>query len=246
MKKITLNKDWIDKIDADEGKNEPIRGSYFIGALFAGTLYFNHCFWIVRVPVACGRQRLEAFEILSNMPTEVKWLLARNKDEMSQYQTLFVDCIDYGYGISELTNNTGIDQYSQKLAKSADQQLRSCVTLLLEATPNPKSVESAQMAAEMFLKCFISLKIGLTEKQAKKIGHDLDVALSECLIIEPSSELNLVRSKLNCFPSINDRYEGIERPKREMWNAYRVTQFIASSFVRHFTDRDTQNSLFTR
>jgi len=246
MKKITLNNDWIDKIDADKGKNEPILGSDFIGALYAGTLYFNHCFWIIRVPLAFGRQRLEAFELLSNMPTQIKWLLAGNKDELSQYQALFVDCIDYGYGIDGLTNNTKIDQYSQKLVKSADQQLRSCVTLLLEETPNSKSVESAQMAAEMFLKCFISLKIGLTEKQARKINHHLDVALNECLIIEPSSELKLVRSKLNCFPSINDRYEGIERPKREMWNAYRVTQFIASSFVRHFTGRNTQNSLFTK
>ena len=180
------------------------------------------------------------------MPVQTKWLLAKNKDDRSQYQTLFVDCADYGYGISELIGNTKIDQYSQNLIKSADQQLRSCVTLLLEETPNSKSVESAQMATEMFLKCFISLKIGLTEKQARKIGHDLDVALDECLKIEPNFELSIVRSKLNCFPSISDRYEGIERPKREMWNAYRVTQFIASSFVRHFTGRNTQNSLFTR
>lgn len=246
MKKIILTDDWIKNIDTSDAKKEPFVGNPYVGALYVGTFYFEHFFWMVRIPVAFGRVRLDAFDSLTNMAPETKKLLALRGEEFSQFNTLWTDCVDYGFGVSELESKTRNDAFSLRLVRSGDQQLRSCVTLLLEENANPKSMESAHMAVEMFMKFFISLKGSLDEKQARKFGHNLEELLDKCLDIEPNSALGIVRPKLDCFPAISERYEGAERTKREMWNAYRVAQFVATTIIREFTGRNMRNSVFQK
>ncbi len=245
MEKIELDNDWLNQIDAEKAKKEYQQPYSTIGALYVGSYYYEHVFWAVRIPVFFGRVNLNPFDSLVDMPPEIKKALANNADKLKEFLSLFSECLDYGTGIDVLEGASSID-FVKNLFKAGDQQLRSCVTLLLEDRPNPRSRESARMASEMFLKGFIALKSGLTDQEARQISHNLDIALDICLSVDLTSNLGLIRGKLNCFPTIGERYEGTHPTKNEIWNAYRVSQFIASTITREHTGTNSATSFSKR
>ena len=136
--------------------------------------------------------------------------------------------------------------FSRQLFLSANSQLKATVTLLLEGTPNPKAMDSARMATEIFLKTFIAAHRGLTEQKAKQIGHDLKAALDECLEIRPQSEIGGLTSRITRFPAIGSRYEGMRYELVELWFAYGTAQFAGSALVRSLTDRNTRREIELR
>ena len=178
------------------------------------------------------------------MPDLIKTRLLNDQEEVTQYISLWADCVDYGLSIDDLIKDNGANVFAQELFRSGNQQLEGTISLLLEARPNSRAIESARMATEVFLKAYLASKSGLTETEARRrIGHDLKKALDDCLIVEPQSELQAIRHGLNCFPEIGDRYKGTERTPRELWQAYGVAQFTGTTVVRSLTGRDVRKTM---
>lgn len=219
-------------------------GSQYIGPMYVGSLYYDSCFWPIVIPVVAGRVKLDASKSLRTMPDSIKARLMRDRDSFINYAAIWADCADYGFGIEEVIKNNSIGAFGQELFRSGNQQLNATVTLLHEDIPNPKSMESARMATEMFLKANLAGKIGLTEKEAKdKIGHNIEKALDRCLAVDTQSELQVIRPGLSCFPEIGDRYKGTDKTASELWQAYQIAQFVGTTVVRAFTDRDVRKTL---
>lgn len=129
---------------------------------------------------------------------------------------------------------------SNNFMKSADHELRSAVSLLLERCPNPIALQSSRMSIEMFLKGFIKEKIGLSDSGAKNLGHNLIRCYENCLEIDPKTELRNIYSQLQEFPEISGRYDGNQYPEHKLWSAYKTAQFTGATIVRSFTNRDSR------
>jgi hypothetical protein len=222
-------------------------GSQHIGALYTGAFFYDTCFWPVLVPIVIGTVRLNASDSLTTMPETVKARLRRDRNKAIEYACVWADCVDYGCGIERLAGGSGARQFAGELCQSGDQQLNATVALLLGETPNPKAMESARMATEMFLKAFLASRAGLTEKDAKdKIGHSVQEALNRCLTVEPHSQLRVIRPQIGCFPDIGDRYKGTKKAPVQLWQAYAVAQFTSATVVRSATGRDIRKTMRVR
>ncbi|MBA2734372.1 MAG: hypothetical protein H0U54_16030 [Acidobacteria bacterium] len=219
-------------------------GSQYFGPMYMGSLFYDSCFWPIFIPVVCGEVKLDASNSLKTLPDSIKARLMKDKQEFMQYVAVWVDCIDYGFGIEELVENKNISTFGQELFRSGNQQLNATVSLLHEDNPNAKAMESARMATEMFLKAFLASKSGLTEKKAKdKIGHNLEKALNMCLDVDGNSELQVIHLGLPLFPEIKDRYKGTDKTLKELWHGYGIAQFTGTTVVRSLTGRDVRKTL---
>ncbi|MGI8654034.1 MAG: hypothetical protein ACR2LC_02305 [Pyrinomonadaceae bacterium] len=165
-------------------------GSQYFGPMYMGSVYYDSCFWPVFIPVVYGRVKLDAAKSLRTMPESIKSRLKQDQEAFLHYAAIWADCVDYGFGIEEAMHNHSISAFGQELLRSGNQHLNATVTLLHEEIPNPKALETARMAMEMFLKAFLAAKIGLTEKEAKdKFGHNLEKVVDRCLSVNNQSEL---------------------------------------------------------
>jgi hypothetical protein len=228
--------DWFDK--------NTKAGSQYIGPMYVGSFYYDSCFWPIVIPVVAGRVKLDAANSLRTMPDTIKARLKRERHPYFTYAAVWADCADYAFGIEEAIKDNSVGAFGRELLRSGNQQLNATVTLLHEDIPNPKSIESARMATEMFLKAFLAGKAALTEKEAKdKIGHNLEKALDRCLVVDNKSELQSVRSDLHSFPEVGDRYKGGDKTPRELWLGYGTAQFVGTTVVRAFTNRDVRKTL---
>jgi hypothetical protein len=239
----SLGDENVEKIFAWFEKNTKA-GSQNFGSMYVGAFYYDSCFWPVFIPVVFGTVKLDAAKSLRTMPDTIKSRLTRDVDDFINYLAVWCDCYDYGFGIEELSGNKSIGAFGQELLSSGNQQLTATVTLLHEDIPNPKAMESARMATEMFMKAFLASKIELTEKVAKdKIGHNLEKALKLCLDADSNSELQVIQTSLTCFPEIWDRYKGTEKTPSELWQSYGVAQCAGATVVRSLTGRDSRKSI---
>lgn len=240
---VSLGDEVVTKIFAWFEENTKA-GSQYTGYMYTGALYYDSCFWPVLIPVVFGEVWLKARDALKTMPPPILARLCGDRNDAAQYTSLFAACLDYGFGIEELSKDKAVGGFTRELLTSGDQQLNAAVTLLLEDRPNSKAMESARMAAEMFLKAFLAAKAGLTDVDARKrIGHNLETALNECLAVDAKSELQAVRPDLQRFPDVGDRYKGTERAPSELWVAYSAAQFIATTVVRALTGRDSRQTM---
>jgi hypothetical protein len=212
--------------------------------MYMGTLYYDSCFWPIFIPVVFGTVKLDAAKSLRTMPDPIKSRLMKDRQEFMQYIAVWVDCLDYGFGIEGLCDGKNTSAFGQELFASGNQQLNATVTLLHEENPNPKAMESSRMATEMFLKAFLASKAGLTDEEARhKIGHNLEKALNMCLAVDKNSELQVIRSGLSLFPEIADRYKGTDKTPIELWHGYGIAQVTGTTVVRSLTGRDVRKTL---
>lgn len=241
---IAMNDEVVKKIFFWFEKNTKA-GSQHIGPLYTGAFYFDSCFWPVFIPLNYGTVKLDARNSLKTMPTSiVKRLWDDRRNKLSEYISLWADCVDYALGLDDLKKIGGFGRFAQELLNSGDQQLKATIALLLENRPNPKAMESARMSTEMFLKAFLAAKAGLTEKEAKdKIKHDLEKALNRCLAFDAKSELQAIQPDLNVFPDIGDRYKGTDKPPRELWRAHAIAQFTGTTVARTLSGRDVRKTI---
>ena len=209
-------------------------------SMFTGSFYFDACIWPITIPIVFGNIEFYTLNSLKTMPDPIKTRLKSQKDKIREFINLWSECYDFAYGIDPLIERENPRPFAHNLLKSGQEQLNETVALLNKETANSSAAESARMATEMFLKAFLAYKAGLTEREAKKIGHNLEIGLDKCLEIDPCSELRSVRSELTCFPSIHDRYKGLEKSPRELWRAYRVAQFTGAAIVRSLSGRDSR------
>ena len=95
------------------------------------------------------------------------------------------------------------------------------------------------MATEMLLKSFIALKDGLTESEAKKLGHNLEKIFDRFLDNSKYQHLLEIKGLLRVFPDIHERYKAQELDNASLFNGYCFAQSIGALIARAFTDRNT-------
>lgn len=177
------------------------------------------------------------------MPDALAVSLFRNRAELVDYMSLWGNCLDYGFGIDHLASAPS-NEFAKQLLASGDQRLTATVSLLLQDRPNASSMEFSRMATEMFLKAYLAVKTGLTEEEAKrKIGHNLEEALTRCLSVDPRSELLIIKASLYVFPDVGDRYKGTDQPLGILWRAYEIAQFTGATICRCLTGRDARGTM---
>jgi len=233
---VVFGSELSEKVHAWFYRNSPPE-AHHIGPLYAGAFYYDAYFWRVHIPLTYGTVNLSPWVCLKGVPETVRVRLQSDTDAALQFMGLWADCVDYAFGRDDISKVLP-DSFGKRLFTSADHQLEATVALLHERTPNAKATESARMATEIFLKAFISLHRALTEQQAKKIGHNLGVALNECLTIQPSSELAALRVRIDQMPPVSSRYEAKQCHREELWFAYGTAQFAGSAVARSLTDRN--------
>jgi hypothetical protein len=239
-KDLPLNHDTKSNLHIDRWfSNQIPLKSNLIGPIYYGTYFNDNDFYPIMVPLAFGVVRIDMDNSFKSMSYRLYTQLKSIPTVFNDMVGIWAACLDYGFGINELLKG----KRSSKFINSAHQEIRATVSLLLEKRPNNRAMQSARMAIEMFLKGFIDLKVGLEDSEARAIGHDLSKGITKCLILDPGSELNKTQSCIENLPGIFERYEGKEYPLNDLNNAYRIAQFIGSTIVRNFTDRDTMNLL---
>lgn len=223
--------------------------AHAVGSLFTGTFYFDAYFWKVSIPLAYGNAFMNAFDSIEDFPEPVKKQLMDSRDHQFDYCSLWVDLMDYTYGMDDLRHGGGVSGFAARLATSADRELRATVRLLTEPPqhPNPKAMESARMATEMFLKAYLAAHSGLNESDAQRqLGHNLVKAAETCERISKPDEFGDVKNRVSIFPPVGARYEGQYYDSGTLWAAYCIAQFVGTVFVRSLTDRDSRAQMFSR
>lgn len=225
--------DWFDK--------NCKQGSQTIGPLYTGIFYFDSAFWPFYIPICYGTVELKPFDSLKTMPGDLKVQLQSNSAKAVEFVALWADCFDYAYGFDDIRGACG---FQGEMLRSGNKELTATVTLLIEHQPNPKSIESARMATEMYLKALLSFKSGLTEKGAIKFKHQIEKLIDESLLqLGNHQDLKAIRPMLTALPPIHERYKGKDRTLKEMWCAYITAQFTGATIVRLLTDRDIRSNI---
>lgn len=127
----------------------------------------------------------------SELPDDDRNSLVKNVVARDRFIKIWSECLDYGLGIAEVMVENDAS-FFQQLLRSADGQLNAAVSLLHERRPNPKALESARMATEMFLKAYLARNVALTEENARRtLGHDLERAVDRIIqqIMFPRSQV---------------------------------------------------------
>ena len=145
----------------------------------------------------------------------------------------------------DLYRNKNRDAFGRQLLCAGYEELSSATTLLLEHRPNKRAIMNCRMATEMLLKCFIAFKGGLTETQAKKLGHNLGNIFDEFLDVSGYQHLAEIKNLLRVFPDIHERYKAQEADNLSLFNGYCFAQSIGALIARAFTDRNTLPQVMT-
>jgi hypothetical protein len=180
------------------------------------------------------------------MPLVIKNRLSNKDAELKNYAALCADGLDYIQGYENLVNSLTQNSFSQELLKSAHGQIKATISALLEQRPNPKAIESARMTTEMFLKMFLAEKDGFTDQKARKeLSHHLDKSVDRCLAVENHADFAFIKSKVNLFPLVEERYKGTSKTGQELWETYRLAQFTGATIIRRLTGNDLRRQLKT-
>ncbi len=210
-------------------------GSDFIGSLYKSAYYYDSEFWPVKIPIIYGSVALDPMTCITGMPEQIRE--GFHKTRGSDYLVFWADCMDYAFGFDALARSHDLDMHGLKLIKAADQKLRSSVTLLLEARPNKSAIMRSRMATEIFMKSYIALKIGLSEKEAKDIGHNLKKGLDQFIAASGMTHLKKFEEKLVVFPPMGERYSEQLVSSSALWDGFVVAQSFGVLVTREFTKR---------
>lgn len=214
-------------------------GVHQIGSLYESVYFYDSQFWTVSIPIAYGTVELNALECLSQMSEDMKNEMMSQRKQAWDYVAFWADCVDYGMGIDDLRKTLGLNEFGVQLLLSGDQELRAATSILKQHRPDPRAILNCRMATEIFLKSFVALKVGLTEKQAKAIGHNLHKGLDKFIEVSGFDHWEKVRSTLSVFPEINERYKGQDITSDFLWDGYSFAQSIGTVIIREYTDRNT-------
>ena len=222
-------------------------GAHAVGSMFTSAFYYDAYFWKLEIPIAYGTVQLNALDALTRMPQRVKAQLQSDRSIMWRFVALWVDSMDYAYGIDDLGRGSRLPtkpnrDFAVQLTSSAHRELEATARLLAESqVPNAKALETARMATEIFLKAYLAVHGVLVELEAqKKFGHNLEKLLSACQACRGGRELDDLSSHLTIFPSMGARYEGTEYENQLLWSGFAVALRTAVTFTRSLTDRDNR------
>jgi len=186
-----------------------------------------------------GSVQVNALDALHEMPQKIKTNLSENRKAIWDYVVFWADCIDFGYAYDALYRSENRDALGRQLLCAGYEELSSATSLLLEHRPNKRAIMNCRMATEMLLKCFIAFKDGLTETQAKNLGHNLGNIFDKFLDVSGYQHRAETNDLLRVFPEIKERYKAQEVDNSSLFDGYCFAQSIGAFTARAFTDRNT-------
>lgn len=235
---VDLSSDLAKKIfEWFEDHSKP--GAHQVGSLYESVYFFDSQFWQVSIPIIFGSVQLNALNSLHEMPDQIKQELISDRQKIWGYIIFWADCVDYGLGIDDLNKVFSFNENGMQFLMSADQELRSAVSILSQLRPDPRAILACRMAVEIFFKACIALKQGLTKSQAKSIGHDLNKGLDKFMEVSGYSHWEAIRERLSIFPEISDRYTKQDVTLERLWEGFSLAQSIGALTIRELTDRNT-------
>ncbi len=206
--------------------------------LFTGVFFYDAAFWVFSIPPVYGRVAVEPLKLFATMPFPILQNIANDAAQLKSYFAHWSECFDFAYGLSNILDNIGLDEFGRSLFRSGIAELEATMAQMTQQIPNTKAIMSSRMATEMFLKSLLAIKRGLPEREAREISHRLDMAIDRCIEATGSEDLTSIKLKLGIFPEIRGRYAGEEKPLSEIWEAYRLSQQVASTVKRLITGED--------
>ncbi|MCP5304970.1 MAG: hypothetical protein H6953_05960 [Chromatiaceae bacterium] len=214
-------------------------GVHQIGSQYEAVYFYDSQFWVVSIPVMYGMVQLNALDCLHEMPDGIKQEMMADRKGAWEYAIYWADCVDYGMGIDDLRKTPDLDRFGYQLLMSADQELRAATSILSQHRPDARAILSCRMALEIFFKSYIALKIGLTQSEAKAIGHNLNKGLDRFIEVSELDNWESTRQLLSVFPQIHERYEEQDVTMQKLWDGYSLAHSVGAVIVREFTARNT-------
>jgi hypothetical protein len=214
-------------------------GVHQVGSFYEAVYFYDSQFWIVSIPIILGTVQLNALDSLHEMPEGIKQEMMADHRQAWDYAIYWADCLDYGMGIDDLRKTQGLDEFGLQLLMSADQELRAATSILSQYRPNPRAILYCRMSLEIFFKSYVSLKTGLSEKEAKAIGHNLNEGLDRFIEVSGLNDWERTRDLLKVFPEIHQRYTEQDITFQRLWDGYSFAHSVGAVIIREFTDRNT-------
>ena len=209
------------------------------GHYHQGVFYYDSEFWSVSIPLIYGQVQLNSLDALHEMPPQIKSSLMKDNRKIWDYVIFWADCVDFGYAYGDLYQSKSHNSFGIQLLHAGYEELASATALLLEHRPNKRATMNCRMATEMLFKSFICLKRGLSEKEAKDLGHNLNRLLSEFIECSGYKHLVALKKLLVVFPEVHERYKEQSAKNSDLFDAYCFAQSIGALLAREFTDRNT-------
>ncbi|MFA6063382.1 MAG: hypothetical protein WC736_12390 [Gallionella sp.] len=214
-------------------------GVHQVGSQYEAVYSYDSQFWVVSIPIMYGTVQLNALDCLHEMPDGIKEEMMADHKGAWEYAIYWADCLDYGMGIDDLRKTQGLDAFGYQLLMSADQELRAATSILSQHRPDPRAILNCRMALEIFFKSYIALKNGLTQSEAKAIGHNLNKGLDRFIEVSGLDDWERIRQLLSVFPEIHERYKEQDITFQRLWDGYSLAHSVGAVIVREFTDRNT-------
>ncbi|ELK8328151.1 hypothetical protein RZY45_001857 [Vibrio vulnificus] len=220
-----------------EANSKP--GTHQVGSLYEAVYFYDAQFWVVSIPISYGTVQLNALDCIHEMPNGIKQEMMADHRQSWDYVIYWADCLDYGMGVDDLRKMQGLNEFGLQLLMSADQELRSATSILSQHRPDPRAILNCRMALEIFFKSYVALKNGLTQSEAKAIGHNLNKGLDKFIEASGFDDWESTRQLLSVFPDIHERYKEQDITFRKLWDGYSLAHSLGAVIIREFTDRNT-------
>lgn len=214
-------------------------GAHHVGSLFETIYFFDAAFWSLNIPITYGSVSLNSLNCLPDMPELIKADLFSTPQTAWDYTIYWAESVDYSFGLDDLRKNPTLDSFGMELIGAADQELRTSIAQLKLTRPDSRSILSSRMAVEIYLKSFIALKVGMTKKQAKALGHDLQKSFDLFLEVSGHYSLAPLKERLCVYPEMHERYSEQVLTLDALWQGFALAQTLGSLVVREHTDRNT-------
>lgn len=152
--------------------------------------------------------------------------------------------MDYGYGQDDLRASGVLRKRALDLLKAGHDELVGAQSQLLEQPPNFKSILNLRMATEIFLKATLVQEKDLSDKALRRFSHGLSDSAKACAEATKWEVFNEIAELVSIYPAIDSRYGPQTCSLQQVWEAAKLTQGVAATFTRRYTDRNIGAELF--
>ncbi|EJD6670598.1 hypothetical protein M0K80_RS06950 [Providencia rettgeri] len=209
-----------------------------IGSFHESVYFYDYQFWVISIPLIYGRAQVDMLDCIKEMPHVMKDEMMSIHKEAWKYAIYWADTVDYGLGLDDLKNKEHLDKFGVQFLMAGAQELKAATSILSQHRPDPRAVLNCGLALEMFFKGYIAIKNGLTESEAKAIGHNLNKGFDRFIEISGIKQVDEIRPILKIFPKIHERYQVQDISLENVWKCYSFTHSVGATIVREFTNRN--------
>jgi len=191
-----------------------------------------------------GMVRFVALDALSTMPNGIRVALGSAARDHHRFVRYWADCVDYGYGISDLDATKKLSARAAAFLASGDRALRGAIAQLLAQRPDARAALGFREATEILLKALLVQEKGYGDGELKKrFRHSIADIAEECIELTNEQDFATVAQSSSVFPEVVERYEGVDRSLNEVSKAVAVAQVAATAVVHRYTDRDLREQI---